>query len=564
MRTTNNMLISNMMYYMNHNLDRMNNFQTQMATGKQINVPSDDPVRAARALKFRTDVSEISQFQSNSNDAYSWMELTESTLSNLGEILQNAYERSVQAANGTMNPSDREKVRQELSQLKTQAAHLANTSYAGRYIFSGYATDTKLMNEDGTYACTVGSTETAAIKSGLVDLKPAAPVTVSAGQNQFNISLDGLVYAQVTVPAGKTYDGQTFTLEDMAKDIQASLASAQPVAPAAAADLPQELKELRVTAENGRLVFSLNDTTDTKGNRMRIYLREESGQSFLNSINIKTQGVPGMIVSRSEDINYQVGIGDLLNVNVPGTTIFGSQTKDNAGDFMLKFNMLLDSLYIEDSRSYISGQTISIDADTELDLLSEGPFEFEISIGGGSSTTVVLPAKSYGASTTNSLDDLAADIQGAIQSAAGNSVVKVENRDGRITFITDAENKIVLKNGAAGKDLLRSINVYTGGDGTAGSFTAEEGLNQSISNMQSLLDTVLGVQSDLGARMNRAELTLNRLGSDELNFTKLMSENEDVDMAEVIMNLQNEENVYRSSLSVGARVIMPTLMDFLR
>jgi flagellin-like hook-associated protein FlgL len=127
-----------------------------------------------------------------------------------------------------------------------------------------------------------------------------------------------------------------------------------------------------------------------------------------------------------------------------------------------------------------------------------------------------------------------------------------------------AENKIVLTNGAAGKNLLKAINVYTGNDGTTESFTSKEGLNQSISNMQSLLDTVLGVQSDLGARMNRAELTLNRLGSDELNFTKMMSENEDVDMAEVIMNLQNEENVYRSSLSVGARVIMPTLMDFLR
>jgi flagellar hook-associated protein 3 FlgL len=43
-----------------------------------------------------------------------------------------------------------------------------------------------------------------------------------------------------------------------------------------------------------------------------------------------------------------------------------------------------------------------------------------------------------------------------------------------------------------------------------------------------------------------------------------MSENEDVDMAETIMNLQNEENVYRASLSGGARIIQPSLVDFLK
>jgi flagellar hook-associated protein 3 FlgL len=45
------------------------------------------------------------------------------------------------------------------------------------------------------------------------------------------------------------------------------------------------------------------------------------------------------------------------------------------------------------------------------------------------------------------------------------------------------------------------------------------------------------------------------LDDDNVNFTKLMSKNEDVDIAESIMNLMNEENVYRASLATGARVI---------
>ena len=78
------------------------------------------------------------------------------------------------------------------------------------------------------------------------------------------------------------------------------------------------------------------------------------------------------------------------------------------------------------------------------------------------------------------------------------------------------------------------------------------------------MDNILRVRFGIGARMNRLELTANRLDDDYVNFTKLMSKNEDVDMAEAIMNLQNEENVYRASLSAGAKVIQPSLVDFLR
>ena len=60
------------------------------------------------------------------------------------------------------------------------------------------------------------------------------------------------------------------------------------------------------------------------------------------------------------------------------------------------------------------------------------------------------------------------------------------------------------------------------------------------------------------------ELTTNRLEDDNINFTGLMSDNEDVDQAETIMKLQNEENVYRASLSAGARIMQTSLVDFLK
>jgi flagellar hook-associated protein 3 FlgL len=78
------------------------------------------------------------------------------------------------------------------------------------------------------------------------------------------------------------------------------------------------------------------------------------------------------------------------------------------------------------------------------------------------------------------------------------------------------------------------------------------------------MDNISRVRSDIGARYNRLELTENRLSKNIYNFTKLMSENEDIDQAENIMLLKSEENVYQASLAGGARIIQPSLMDFLR
>jgi len=71
-------------------------------------------------------------------------------------------------------------------------------------------------------------------------------------------------------------------------------------------------------------------------------------------------------------------------------------------------------------------------------------------------------------------------------------------------------------------------------------------------------------RSTLGARINRLELQISRLTHTEETMTALLATNEDANIAEVIMNLKMQENVYNSSLSAGARIIQPTLMDFLR
>ncbi|NLJ98869.1 MAG: flagellar hook-associated protein FlgL, partial [Tissierellia bacterium] len=151
MRITNNMLINNMVYNLNQNLKYLEKLQYQKATGKKFRVPSDDPIGASKSLKFNTDVSKLKQYERNAKDAYSWMTDTEAALGEIGSVLHRAKELTVDAANGTKDPEDLLKIKEEINELKDHLIQIGNTTYAGRHIFSGYKTDKPLLDEEGNY-----------------------------------------------------------------------------------------------------------------------------------------------------------------------------------------------------------------------------------------------------------------------------------------------------------------------------------------------------------------------------------------------------------------------------
>lgn len=89
-------------------------------------------------------------------------------------------------------------------------------------------------------------------------------------------------------------------------------------------------------------------------------------------------------------------------------------------------------------------------------------------------------------------------------------------------------------------------------------------LSGFIKGFQNHLDTITAARSRIGAVTNRAELIESRLSSQKIIATKMISENEDIDVEEVIMNLKTQESIHRAALSVGSSIIQPTLVDFIR
>ncbi|MEE6134130.1 flagellar hook-associated protein FlgL [Bacillus sp. 1780r2a1] len=91
-----------------------------------------------------------------------------------------------------------------------------------------------------------------------------------------------------------------------------------------------------------------------------------------------------------------------------------------------------------------------------------------------------------------------------------------------------------------------------------------ESLQQLSTQVDDYLSTLSAERSELGARNNRLELIENRIASQEIIASRMISDNEDADIEKVITDLTIQESVHRASLSVGAKLIQPTLLDFLR
>ncbi|PIC94809.1 flagellar hook-associated protein FlgL [Sporosarcina sp. P26b] len=100
--------------------------------------------------------------------------------------------------------------------------------------------------------------------------------------------------------------------------------------------------------------------------------------------------------------------------------------------------------------------------------------------------------------------------------------------------------------------------VATGSSADGGSF------GKLISDIDGQMDVVLSKRAEVGARSNRAELMHNRLEMQEGAAKKQRSQNEDVDYEKTITDLITSESIHRATLSVGARIMQPSLMDFLR
>lgn len=217
--------------------------------------------------------------------------------------------------------------------------------------------------------------------------------------------------------------------------------------------------------------------------------------------------------------------------------------------------------------------------------------KFDIKLGDGSAITVKIPHGSYA-----TIDDFAQALQSAIDAELSlRGKVKVANDGTNVSFYSELP---ITLSPSTGSDLLSSASasssepmdslgfntakqgVLIGDRVESGSATQllgvidqllkdlnsnnSEGIGKALSRLDAHIGNLNSVRAEIGVKTNRLELTLNRIEDDNVNLRGLLSKNEDIDMAETIMNLQMQQNVYNAALSVGAKIISLSLVDFIR
>lgn len=135
-----------------HTQGKYSELMEKLATQKQVNKPSDDPLGMGKILDYRSAKAYISNYQENITSSQSWLSATESSLSNINDILTKVKETAVSQATATATASTRQIAADALEPLIEQIRSKANTKFGNRYLFSGTMTDTEPFSTSASVA----------------------------------------------------------------------------------------------------------------------------------------------------------------------------------------------------------------------------------------------------------------------------------------------------------------------------------------------------------------------------------------------------------------------------
>jgi flagellar hook-associated protein 3 FlgL len=189
----------------------------QIASGKRVNRPSDDPAAAERINQFRNVLRTTERRLATVNEGVGRLNLSDSVLETAGNTLQRAKELAIQMRNDTNTAVERLNAAQEVQQMILGLAGIANTQLNGRFLFAGSQTQTEPFvpgSATGSASTTNagGATIAASVATASV-LQPDSYQIQFTSSTQFDVL--NLTTNQ-TVSSGNTYSsGATFSFDGL-------------------------------------------------------------------------------------------------------------------------------------------------------------------------------------------------------------------------------------------------------------------------------------------------------------------------------------------------------------
>lgn len=137
------MIFNQLKSSLQRNLGDLTSANERLASGKKINKPSDNVISTARAMDYKFALNNIEQYKRNIDDAINHLEFGEKIMNSVSDALMRAKELSIQARDGSLNDSNRFAIAKEVEQIRDHLLNLSASKLRGRYVFSGFKTDTR-------------------------------------------------------------------------------------------------------------------------------------------------------------------------------------------------------------------------------------------------------------------------------------------------------------------------------------------------------------------------------------------------------------------------------------
>ncbi len=139
MRVTESTIATNFLFNVNKSRERIVQLQSQLATGKRVLRPSDDPQAADIILRLNGSIARNEQFEKNVTNGLALVETTESALDQFSNHLLEIKELLVRIK-GTAEPDSLKTYAEQLDLILSDLVDIANTKFDGKYIFGGTRT----------------------------------------------------------------------------------------------------------------------------------------------------------------------------------------------------------------------------------------------------------------------------------------------------------------------------------------------------------------------------------------------------------------------------------------
>ncbi len=195
MRVTNEMMVSTALYHLRKNGRDLFRLQVMASSGKKLLSPSDDPLGAVKVMKYNHQRSLFEQYQRNIDFGHSWLQYTESILSDLEGLVSQAHEIAVSQSSDTADAETRAECAGIVRQIREQVWQLANSRFGDRYIFAGLLNDSPPYLEDGTYQGDAGELRIALGHNVTIRINLTGPEVLSWGSTDLFQELDELADA---------------------------------------------------------------------------------------------------------------------------------------------------------------------------------------------------------------------------------------------------------------------------------------------------------------------------------------------------------------------------------